>query len=144
MLTRTINSETAIAQYLFDYKFWTRVGLLRSLVSWLRASGIEDLKGLKRWAKRSDFARDFKGNIQYRTSQATYGLGLAVYNSLMMRLGIEAIKPDTRLRRFIETTVQRKVSDEEIVSGLTEVARRLAIRPRQIDARIWEAMGAPG
>jgi len=135
--------NTAVAEYLFDYKFWTRVGLLRALVSWLRDSGIGDLKGLKRWARKSDFAQDFKGKIQYRTGQATYGLGLAVYNSLMMRLGIEAIKPDTRLRRFIVTTIERKVSDDEIVTGLTEVARRLCIRPRQIDARIWEAMGAP-
>ncbi len=133
--------NTAIAEYLFDYKFWTRVGLLRALVSWLRAMEVKDLKGLKRWARKSDFSRDFQGQIQYRASDRTYGLGLAVYNSLMMRLGIETIKPDTRLRRFIETTIDRKVTDSEIVTGLTEVARRLSIRPREIDARIWEAMG---
>jgi hypothetical protein len=133
--------NTAVAEYLFDYKLWTRVGLLRELVSWLGTLGIKDLKGLRRWAKKSDFARDFQGRIQYRTGQATYGLGLAVYNSLMMRLGIEAIKPDTRLRRFMETTISRKVSDDEIITGLTEVARRLGIHQREIDARIWEAMG---
>jgi hypothetical protein len=97
--------------------------------------------GLRRWAESSNFTRDFKGRIQYRAGDRTYGLGLAVYNSLIMRLGIEAIKPDTRLRRFMETTILRKVSDDEIVVGLTEVAGRLSIRPREVDSRIWEAMG---
>jgi hypothetical protein len=133
--------NTAVAEFLFNYKLWTRVGLLRALVTWLRTLGIKDLKGLKRWAERSEFARDFQGQIQCRAGDWTYGLGLAVYNSLMMRLGIEAIKPDTRLRRFIEATIMRKVSDDEIVVGLTEVAGRLSIRPREIDSRIWEAMG---
>jgi hypothetical protein len=133
--------NTAVAEFLFSYKLWTRVGLLRALVSWVRSLGIKDLVGLKRWAEISNFVQDFQGQIQYRTGDRTYGLGLAVYNSLMMRLGIEAIKPDTRLRRFMETTIMRKVSDDEIVVGLTEVASRLSIRPREIDSRIWEAMG---
>jgi hypothetical protein len=59
-----------------------------------------------------------------------------------MRLGVESVKPDTRLRRFVETTIGRKVSDPEIVSGLIEVAQRLGITARQLDWAIWESQGS--
>jgi hypothetical protein len=135
-------SNTRMATFLTGYKLWTRMGLLRALVTWMRRNEIEDLTGLQQWAVNSDFKRDFEGQVQYRAEGRTYGLGLAVYNSLIMRLGVESVKPDTRLRRFVETTIGRKVNDPEIVSGLIEVAQRLGTTPRQLDWAIWESQGS--
>jgi hypothetical protein len=135
-------ANTRMATLLSGYKLWTRMGLLRALVTWMRHNEIADLTDLQQWAVNSDFKRDFEGQVQYRAEGRTYGLGLAVYNSLIMRLGVESVKPDTRLRRFVETTIGRKVSDPEIVSGLIEVAQRLGITARQLDWAIWESQGS--
>jgi hypothetical protein len=134
-------ANTRIATFLCGYKLWTRMGLLRALVSWMRRNKIEDLADLQQWAVTSDFKRDFEGQVRYRAEGRTYGLGLAVYSSLIMRLGVESVKPDVRLRRFVETTIGRKVSDLEIVSGLIEVAQPLGTSARQLDWAIWESQG---
>ncbi len=128
-----------LAEWLFGYRLWTRAGLLRSLVRYLRAEGIDDFDGLQAWAVRSDFRRDFEGRVQYRAEGRTYGLGAAVYNWLVMRLGVETVKPDVRLRRFVEGAVRRRVSDSEIIEAITEAARRLGLSPRQLDWAIWQA-----
>jgi hypothetical protein len=135
-------ANTRIATLLCGYKVWTRMGLLRALVRWMRRSEIRDLADLQRWATTSDFKRDFEGQVRYRAEGRTYGLGLAVYNSLIMRLGVESVKPDVRLRRFVEATVGRRVSDAEIVTGLVEVAKHLCITARQLDWAIWESQGS--
>ena len=131
-----------IATFLCGYKLWTRMGLLRALIRWMRGNKIRNLADLQQWAVTSDFKRDFEGQIRYRAEGRTYGLGLAVYNSLIMRLGVESVKPDVRLRRFVETTIGRKVSDSEIVSGLIEVAQHLGTTARQLDWAIWESQGS--
>ena len=115
------------------------MGLLRALVGWMRRNEFEDLADLQMWAGPSDFKRDFEGQVRYRAEGRTYGLGLAVYSSLIMRLGIESVKPDTRLHRFVETTIGRKVSDSEIISGLIEVAEHIGTTARQLDWAIWES-----
>jgi hypothetical protein len=134
-------ANTRVATFLCGYKLWTRMGLLRALVSWMRRNKIGDLADLQQWAVTSDFKRDFEGQVRYRAEGRTYGLGLAVYSSLIMRLGVESVKPDIRLRRFVETTIGRKVSDLEIVAGLIEVAQHLGTTARQLDWAIWESQG---
>jgi hypothetical protein len=135
-------ANTRIATFLCGYKLWTRMGLLRALIRWMRRDEIGDLADLQHWAVTSDFKRDFEGQVRYRAEGRTYGLGVAVYNSLIMRLGVESVKPDVRLRRFVEATIGRKVNDSEIVSGLIEVAQQLGTTPRQLDWAIWESQGA--
>ncbi len=130
-------ANTQIATLLCGYKLWTRMGLLRALLRWMRRNEIDDLADLQHWAVTSNFERDFEGQVRYRAEGRTYGLGLAVYSSLIMRLGVESVKPDTRLRRFVETTIGRRVSDSEIVSGLIEVAQHLGTTARQLDWAIW-------
>ena len=135
------DANTRIATFLCGYKLWTRMGLLRALISWMRCNKIEDLADLQQWTVTSDFKRDFEGQVRYRAEGRTYGLGLAVYSSLIMRLGVESVKPDIRLRRFVETTIGRKVNDLEIVSGLIEVAQHLGTSALQLDWAIWESQG---
>ena len=61
---------------------------------WTRRNEIEDLADLQQWTVTSNFKRDFEGQVRYRAEGRTYGLGLAVYSSLIMRLGVETVKPD--------------------------------------------------
>jgi hypothetical protein len=80
-------ANTRMATLLTGYKLWTRMGLLRALVTWMRGNEIGDLADLQQWTVNSDFKRDFEGQIQYRAEGRTYGLGLAVYNSLIIAIG---------------------------------------------------------
>jgi hypothetical protein len=81
------------AQHLWDYKFWNRVGWLRGLVRWAREMGLADQEKLREWAHQSDFHRDFEGRAK--------GLGIAAYCWLVMRLGVDTVKPDVMLHRFV-------------------------------------------
>lgn len=89
------------------------------------------------WAHDSDFQRDFEGREKY--------LGIAAQKWPMMRLGVETVKPDVHLHNFVEPIVGHPVTDAELVGTLETVASRLALRPKQLDASLWEFLRAgPG
>ena len=90
--------NTAVAQYLWEYKYWTRVSLMRKLVAFFESIGITSQKALIKWANESNFEDDFKGEIS--------GMSYAIYQWLIMRQGIETVKPDVHVRRFVESIVQ--------------------------------------
>lgn len=122
--------NTAIAQHLWGNKHWTRVSLLRKLVSFFESIGITSQGALSHWAKTSNFERDFKGRIR--------GMSYAIYQWLIMRQGIETIKPDIHLRRFAESLVHHSLTDYELVTVLERVAKQLGLKAYQLDWRIWE------
>lgn len=127
----------AVAQYLWGNNHWTRVGWLRGLVNFLKEEGLVDTEALTTWAHRSDYRRDFEGRCRY--------LGLAAYQWLRMRLGVDTVKPDSHLHRFVAAVVGHPVSDLELIRGVTEVARRLGWRVQDLDIRLWEHQrGGPG
>jgi hypothetical protein len=72
---------------------------------------------------------DFVGRIK--------GLGPAVYRSLVMRLGVDTIKPDVHVLRFVSSAIGRRVTQDEAVTSLEEVARRLGISARTLDRSVW-------
>ena len=128
-----------LARSLTGAELWTRFGLLRSLVDFLESIGIDDLEGLRSWALGADFHRDFEARVRDVAGGRTYGLGPAVFNWLVMRLGVETVKPDVRLRRFVGGAIGRTVSDPEIVESVTCIATPLGLSPRTLDWSIWEA-----
>jgi hypothetical protein len=123
--------NTDLALYLWGYKLWTRADQLRGLARHFRAVGVTDQGSLRRWARRSTFEADFQGKVK--------GLGLAVYQALVMRQGVDTVKPDVHVRRFAEAAVGRRLNDREVVEIVTEAAIRLGLRPVELDWRIWEA-----
>jgi hypothetical protein len=123
--------NTDLALYLWGYKLWTRADQLRGLARHFRAVGVTDQGSLRRWARRSTFEADFQGKVK--------GLGLAVYQALVMRQGVDTVKPDVHVRRFAEAAVGRRLNDREVVGLVTEAATRLGLRPIELDWRIWEA-----
>jgi len=118
-----------LAQYLWGYHHWRRAGELRGLVSYFRGRNVADLAALRAWAVSST-TDDFVGHIK--------GLGTAVYHGLVMRLGVETVKPDVHILRFVAGAIGRTVNELEAVEALEEVAKRLGLSPRTLDWSIWE------
>jgi hypothetical protein len=118
-----------LAQYLWGYHHWRRAQELRGLVAYFRERNVTDLAGLKAWAAASA-ADDFVGHIK--------GLGTAVYHGLVMRLGVETVKPDVHILRFVSDAIGRPVNELEAVEALEQVAQRLGLSARTLDWSIWE------
>jgi hypothetical protein len=126
--------NTALAVYLWGYKLWTRAEQLRALASFFLGIGVTDQQALKAWAHKSEFRRDFQGRVK--------GLGRAVYESLVMRQGVDTVKPDVHVRRFAEAAVGRSLNDSDVVDVVSRAARKLRIKAYELDWRIWEASRA--
>jgi len=119
----------ALAQFLWGYHHWRRAQELRGLVAYFRARDVTDLDSLREWGTSST-AADFVGRIK--------GLGPTVYQGLVLRIGVDTVKPDVHLLRFVAAVVGRPVKEDETVAGLEEVARRLEVSARTLDWSIWE------
>jgi hypothetical protein len=125
----TKEDNIRVAQYLWGYNYWNRVELLRRLVAYFEACGVSTQDELQKWAGQTDFEQ-FSGKIK--------GTGFAIYKWLVMRLGVETIKPDLWVHRFIQAAIGRKVSDVIAVSVLERAARDIGLRAYELDWRIWE------
>ncbi len=126
----TKEGNLLVAQYLWGYKYWTRVELLRRFVDYFESVEVTSQEKLKQWATTVDFEKDFKGKIK--------GAGLAIFQWLVMRQGIETIKPDVWIHRFIQKTLGYKVNDKTAVKVLEQVAKTMNIKAYELDWRIWE------
>jgi hypothetical protein len=120
-----------LALHLWGYRLWTRASQLRGLARHFRAVGVVDRDTLQDWARASTFKEDFEGKVK--------GLGLAVYQSLVMRQGVDTVKPDVHVRRFAEAAVGRRLNDWEVIDVMTGAATRLGLTAAELDWRIWEA-----
>jgi hypothetical protein len=123
--------NTALAVHLWGYRLWTRAQQLRDLAHYFRSIAVVDGESLRAWAHASEFKRDFAGQVK--------GLGPAVYQWLVMRQGVDTVKPDVHVRRFAETAVGRPLSDQDLIDVVSQAARRLDIKAYEFDWRIWEA-----
>lgn len=126
----TQEGNRQIAQYLWGYNHWKRVELLRKLVTYFEADGVTTQEQLKQWASKVDFERDFKGKVK--------GAGFAIFKWLVMRQGVETVKPDMWIHRFIRDVLGHSVSDETAVRVLERVAREMGVKAYELDWRIWE------
>jgi hypothetical protein len=118
-----------LAQYLWGNHHWRRAGELRGLAAYLRERNVTTLRRLRTWATKSQ-QEDFVGHIK--------GLGPAVYRSLAMRMGVDTVKPDVHVLRFVSAAVGRSPTQAEAVDGLTQVAARLDVPARDLDWSVLE------
>ena len=125
---RVGNNE--LSQYLWGNNHWTRAEMLRRLTAYFQSIGIVDQESLANWAKHADFRRDFEGRVK--------GLGIAVFQWILMRCEIDTVKPDTHTHAFAEQCLGRMLSDDDVVQGLSRAAQRLGIPARSLDVAIWE------
>jgi hypothetical protein len=113
-----------LAQYLWGNHHWRRAGELRGLVAFFRERNVTTLRRLRTWATTSQ-EEDFVGHIK--------GLGPAVYRSLAMRMGVDTVKPDVHVLRFVSAAIGRNATQADAVDGLTEVADRFGGGARDLD-----------
>ncbi len=123
-------NNTAVAQYLWGNRYWNRVSLLRKLVAYFESIGVTSQEALSQWAKESNFQDDFEGKIP--------GMAYAIYQWLVMRLGIETIKPDTHLIDFLKSIIHHSFTEKELVDVLEKVAKELGLKAYELDWEIWE------
>lgn len=129
------NIDAAVT--LWGYKHWTRVEQLRGLVAYFIRIGVLDSSSLKKWATTATFKDDFKGRIK--------GLGPAVFQWLIMRAGVETIKPDVHIMSFVSSTIGYTPSFDTTINALARIAKELGKAPKELDLAIWELQrGAPG
>ena len=64
-------------------------------------------------------------------------MGYAILKWLQIRLGIDTVKPDVHVKRFVSDCIGRKVKDEETVEAVEVIARELEIPAFRLDAAIW-------
>jgi hypothetical protein len=122
--------NTALAQYLWGYNLWTRAHMLRDLVGYFDGIEVRDQESLRAWAAHSEFQADFQGKVK--------GLGLASYKSLLIRQGVDTVKPDTHVTRFVEAAIGRRPPAAEVITLVEDAARRLKLPAAELDWRIWE------
>ena len=122
--------NTAIAKHLWGNRHWTRVSLLRKLTTYFESIGVTSQEALHHWAEKSNFEKDFKGKIP--------GIGYAIYKWLVMRQGVETVKPDTHLIHFVESIIHHSFTEEELVDVLEKIAKQLGLKAYELDWKIWE------
>jgi hypothetical protein len=61
-----------------------------------------------------------------------------------MRLGVETVKPDVHVLRFVSRAIGRPTSEDEAVLALETVAGRLGVRANVLDWSIWEQERSAG
>jgi len=118
------------AKVLWGYRYGKRFRQLRHIHSYFRNIGVKDQASLRRWARQSSFEGDFKGKVK--------GLAFAVYKWLQIRVGVETVKPDVHIKRFLKRTIGRKVADKEAVCILEQVACEIGWKAHKLDWAIWE------
>lgn len=126
----TEEGNTALALHLWGYRMWTRAHMLRGLVDYFLSLGVDDQDRLREWARQATFG-DFEGQVR--------GLGPAVFQWLIMRQGVETVKPDVHVHRFVAAVLGRRVSVKDAVEVVTDAAERLGRSATHLDWAIWEA-----
>jgi hypothetical protein len=130
----------ALSNALWNNNHWTRAEFLRQLLACFEKREIRDQESLKRWFTKADFEKDIHG--QFKTEH--HAMGFAIFHWLLLRLGVDTIKPDVRVHNFVLDAIGRQPSDEDIVNALVEIAHKLPkqhFKAFRLDAAIWHAMG---
>lgn len=125
--TEAGNKEAA--QWLWNNQHWTRVELLRRFMDFLKNHDLTDLDKLTAWAHQADFERDFQGQVK--------GMGRAAYNWLLLRLGIQVIKPDVWVLNFGERILGKRIPDEKLLNALMDIAPLAGVTPIDLDRTLW-------
>lgn len=131
----TDEDNKACANWLFGNNHWTRVALLRRFLEFLGQQQLTDLAGLTSWAEQAVYERDFKGKVK--------GMGRAVFNWLLLRLGVQTIKPDVWVLNFGQRILGQRIPDVQLIEALMDIAPLVGRTPIHIDRTLWhhERMG---
>lgn len=129
----TKKGNLKLANSLWNNNHWSRVKFLRMLLVKFEERGIKGSKSLKKWISEANFKTDIRG--QFRTQE--HSIGIALFQWLRLRLGIDTVKPDVHIVNFVSQAVGRNVSQQEALDSLLEAAEKLNRKAALLDAAIW-------
>jgi len=129
----TKKGNLALANSLWNNNHWSRAKFLRMLIIEFENRGIKGQKSLKKWISEADFDTDIKG--QFKTKE--HSIGIALFQWLRLRLGVDTVKPDVHIVNFVSNATGRKVTQQEALDSLLEVARQTKRQASLLDAAIW-------
>ncbi|MEN3374528.1 hypothetical protein [Dechloromonas sp. ZS-1] len=119
----------AAAMFLWSNRHWTRIELLRRLLDFFESIGVTDQLSLHAWIKSATFEADFKGKVK--------GLGIAVWEWLRIRCGIDSIKPDVWVINFAKRVVGKRISEKALVDTFGRISPLVGESLNTIDVTIW-------
>lgn len=129
----TKRGNKKLANHLWNNNHWTRAKFLRKILTCFEERGVKGQKSLEIWVKEAEYEVDVKG--QFKTEE--HSIGFALFQWLRLRCGLNTVKPDVYILRFVNKAVGRKVSQQEAVVALKKVARDSRRRANRLDAAIW-------
>lgn len=118
---------------MWNNNHWTRAKFLRMLLYEFESRGIKGQQSLKKWVSNADFEKDVKG--QFKTEE--HSIGIALFQWLRLRLGIDTVKTDVHIMNFVSTAIGRKISQQEALDALILVAKQTNRKASLLDAAIW-------
>ena len=114
----------------------TLVSLVNSLLQVEKAfNDSEETSRLKAWATSVSPTDYEKFGVR--------GFGLSGFQYLRMLLGVQTIKPDVHIRRFVSDAIGRSVGDEEALGLMEAAGKHLKWPLSRLDYAIWDR-GARG
>ncbi len=123
------DGNEAAALFLWSNRHWTRIELLRRLLEFFESVGVTDQPSLHAWIKTATFEADFKGKVK--------GLGIAVWEWLRIRCGIDSIKPDIWVINFAKRVVGKRISEKALVDTFGRISPLVGESLSTIDVTIW-------
>lgn len=97
----TPEGNVEASRFLWNNRHWQRAHLLRGLLAFLTSIDVTSQDDLRCWARKATFDRDFLGKVK--------GLGLAVFQWLLIRMGVPAVKPDVWVINFAQRVTGKRV-----------------------------------
>jgi hypothetical protein len=132
--SNTQEGYSELAQVLWGYNLWSRAKFLKRILDFFEEHGIRGQASLHKWVLKADFEEDVKGKI--KTEE--HSIGIALYHWMRLRHGVNTVKPDVHVIRFVENAIGRKPAIQDTIDGLISVAKSLRRKPALLDAAIWQ------
>jgi len=129
----TKNGNLELANTMWNNNHWTRAKFLRMLLYEFESRGIKGQQSLKKWVSNADFEKDIKG--KFKTKE--HSIGIALFQWLRLRLGVDTVKPDVHIMNFVSNAVGRRISQQEALDALMIIAKQTNRKAALLDAAIW-------
>ncbi|MCK4819176.1 hypothetical protein KA005_25615, partial [bacterium] len=129
----TKRGNLQLAHSLWGNNHWSRAKFLRKILYEFEQRGIKGQQSLKSWISKADFETDIKG--QFKTKE--HSIGIALFHWLCLKLGIDTVKPDVHIVKFVSDSIGRNVSQKEALDLLIIVAEQTNRKAALVDAAIW-------
>lgn len=123
------NGNEAASLFLWSNRHWRRIELLLRLLDFFESIGVTDQPSLHAWIKTATFEADFKGKVK--------GLGIADWEWLRIRCGIDSIKPDIWVINFAKRVVSKRISEKALVDTFGRISPLVGESLSTIDVTIW-------